>query len=147
MLRKYKTNDFEKVYEIFILAVSETCKNDYSPAEIHAWLNGKSKEEFAKSLLQNTAYVYEIDDVIAGFGDVDCTGYVDRLFVSPKYQNQNVGTTILTKLEENFSRLTVHASITAKDFFIKRGYVVVKENVVIRESVRLTNYLMQKTKT
>lgn len=146
MLRKYKNNDFEKVYEIFVSSVSETCKKDYDPIQIHAWLYGKSKEDFARSLFESNAYVYEIDEKIVGFGNVDDNAYVDKLYVSPKYQNQNVGTSILTKLEENFSRLTVHASITAKPFFTKRGYVVLKENVVVRKGVRLTNYLMQKTK-
>lgn len=36
------------------------------------------------------------------------------------------------------------ASITARPFFERRGYVVLRENVVARAGVRLTNFLMEK---
>ena len=35
-----------------------------------------------------------------------------------------------------------HASITAKPFFLKRGYHAVKEQQVIRAGISLTNYVM-----
>ena len=40
--------------------------------------------------------------------------------------------------------ITTHASITAKPFFQKRGYRVVKEQKVIRQGIALTNYVMEK---
>lgn len=42
--------------------------------------------------------------------------------------------------------LTVHASISAKPFFEKRGYKVIKEQSVKVDNVYLTNYLMEKTR-
>ena len=39
---------------------------------------------------------------------------------------------------------TTHASITAKPFFLKRGYRAVKEQKVERAGVFLTNYVMEK---
>ena len=41
--------------------------------------------------------------------------------------------------------LTTHASITARPFFEKRGWQVVKEQQVERRGVLLTNYIMKKT--
>lgn len=41
-------------------------------------------------------------------------------------------------------KITTHASITARPFFEKRGYVTVKEQQVIRHNVALTNYIMEK---
>ncbi|MEE1466132.1 MAG: GNAT family N-acetyltransferase, partial [Clostridium sp.] len=40
--------------------------------------------------------------------------------------------------------ITTHASITARPFFEKRGYRVVKEQEVERSGVVLTNYVMIK---
>ena len=40
--------------------------------------------------------------------------------------------------------ITTYASITAKSFFEKRGYKVIKEQHVERKGVLLTNYLMEK---
>lgn len=36
------------------------------------------------------------------------------------------------------------ASITARPFFERRGYVVLRENAVVRAGVQLTNFLMEK---
>ena len=40
--------------------------------------------------------------------------------------------------------VTTHASITARPFFEKRGYRVVKEQQVERHGVLLTNFVMEK---
>ena len=41
-------------------------------------------------------------------------------------------------------KITTYASITAKPFFEKRGYKVVKERQVERQGIFLTNYVMIK---
>ena len=46
--------------------------------------------------------------------------------------------------EESVTRMTVHASITARGFFEKRGWHVVKEQQVERKGVLLTNFVMEK---
>ena len=40
--------------------------------------------------------------------------------------------------------ILVHASITARPFFEKRGYRVIKEQKVERQGVLLTNFVMEK---
>jgi len=41
-------------------------------------------------------------------------------------------------------KITAHASITAKPFFEKRGYKVVKKQEAERNGILLTNYVMEK---
>ena len=95
--------------------------------------------------------VAEEDGVIAGFGDMDDTGYLDRLYVHKDFQRQGIAAAICDRLEAALSpelspvRFTTHASITAKPFFEKRGYRIVKEQTVERLGIRLTNYVMEKT--
>ena len=62
------------------------------------------------------------------------------------FQGQGVASAICERLEVSITtdKITTHASITAKPFFEKRGYRVVKEQQVIRNAVCLTNYLMEK---
>ena len=57
-----------------------------------------------------------------------------------------IATAICDYLESktNTDKITTHASITARPFFEKRGYVTVKEQQVIRHNVALTNYIMEK---
>lgn len=84
--------------------------------------------------------------MITGFGDMDFTGYLDRLYVHREYQGQGIATLLCGELESwaGKKQITVHASITAKTFFERRGYQVVREQQVERSGVFLTNYVMIK---
>ena len=84
---------------------------------------------------------------IAGFADMDLTsGYLDRLYVHRDDQGKGVATALCDRLErENPSETyMVHASITARPFFEKRGYAVVCKQEVQRHGVWLVNYAMEK---
>lgn len=100
--------------------------------------------------------------LIIGFGDMDDTGYLDRLYVHKDYQERGVATAICDRLEEDFclsrgrllqnsavqkrknDTFTTHASITARPFFEKRGYTVVKAQQVVRKGISIRNYIMRK---
>ncbi len=100
--------------------------------------------------------------LIIGFGDMDDTGYLDRLYVHKDYQGRGVATAICDRLEEDFclsrgrllqnsavqkrknDTFTTHASITARPFFEKRGYTVVKAQQVVRKGISIRNYIMRK---
>ena len=41
--------------------------------------------------------------------------------------------------------MTTHASITARSFFEKQGYRVIREQQVERKGLLLTNFVMEKT--
>ena len=81
------------------------------------------------------------------FSDIDKTGYLDRLYVHKDYQHQGIATAICDKLESIFDveKITTYASITAKPFFEKRGYKVIKKQTVERNGVLLQNYVMEKS--
>ena len=83
---------------------------------------------------------------IVGFGDMDETGYLDRLYVHKDYQGQGIASAICDELERFAAGkiITTHASITAKLFFQHRGYRVVRKQEVIRHGVALTNFVMEK---
>lgn len=63
-------------------------------------------------------------------------------------QGKGIATALCEKLENSVcaQKVMTHASITAKPFFEKRGYVVIKEQRVLREGIALTNYIMEKEK-
>ena len=85
-------------------------------------------------------------ETIVGFGDMDQTGYLDRLYVHQDYQGQGIASALCEQLETAVQgkAIVTHASITARPFFEKRGYHVVREQQVERQGVLLTNYVMEK---
>lgn len=86
------------------------------------------------------------DGVIVGFGDISVDGYLDRLYVHEDYQRQGIATAICNELERHCTgkEVTVHASKTAKGFFERRGYRIIRENIVERNGTSIPNYLMEK---
>ncbi len=97
------------------------------------------------SFLEHDSFVAVEDGHITGFGDIDKTGYLDRLYVHALYQGRGIGTALCERLEQAAAGdITVHASITARPFFEKRGYRVIREQQVERQGVFLTNFVMEK---
>ncbi len=102
-------------------------------------------EKWDQSFKEHFSLVAVDNEIIIGFGDIDRSGYLDRLFVHSDYQRKGVATAICNQLEQEVQgSIVTHASITARPFFEKRGYKVVKEQQVERRGILLTNFVMEK---
>ena len=148
-IRKYKPSDCEETRKLFYETIHTINAGDYTKEQRDAWSAGGSDlKKWNRSLLEHYALVAEEDGKITGFGDIDENGYLDRLFVHKDYQNKGVGKVLCQRLEETVKGrlVTTEASITAKPFFEKMGYRVIKEQQVQRQGVFLTNYQMRKEK-
>lgn len=152
-LRSYNSSDCVTLYELFVDTVHAVNAKDYSKAQLDAWAPRESSssreailDSWNASFILHHAVVAHVNNLIVGFGDISSEGYLDRLFVHKDYQRQGIATAICNDLEKSVEgkKITTQASITAKPFFIKRGYKVVKEQTVIRQGVALTNFLMEK---
>lgn len=147
IIRRYETEDCKELAELFYNTVHSVNAKDYTDEQLNVWATGiVDLEKWNKSLLSHFSVVAVENGIIIGFGDVDSTGYLDRLYVHKDYQNQGIATAICEKLECGFEveKITTHASITAKSFFEKRGYKVIKKQTVERNGVLLHNYVMEK---
>ena len=150
--RTYAASDLPAVIQLFRETVHTVCAADYAPGQLDAWAPEElNLQKWQITLLSHHTIVAETTGIIAGFGDMDNTGYLDRLYVHKDFQRQGIATAICDRLESHIARglspcrFTTYASITAKPFFEKRGYRVVKSQVVERCGVQLTNYVMEKT--
>ncbi|MDE5620913.1 MAG: GNAT family N-acetyltransferase [Ruminococcus sp.] len=146
-IRKYKPSDCEKLIKLFYQTVHTVNSADYSPEQLDVWATGsENSDEWNKSLSEHYTVVAEENNLICGFGDIDNTGYLDRLFVHKDFQRRKIASQICDILENSVvsDKITAHSSVTAKPFFLKRGYIVTKKKQVIRRGIALTNYIMEK---
>ncbi len=148
IIRKYLTTDCAEIAELFYHTVHTVNAKDYTAEQLRAWAPGTiHTEEWNRSFLAHHSLVAVVDGRIAGFGDIDPTGYLDRLYVHKDYQKMGIATAICDLLEENApDQIVTHASITAKPFFEKRGYRAIKMQQVERQGIFLTNFVMVKEK-
>ena len=133
------------VSNLFYNTVHSVNAADYSAEQLDAWAREPNQLTAKREvLLEQLTLVAEIDGDIVGFGSIDKFGYLDLLYVHKDYQRQGIAAALCDELEEGFGTITTYASITARPFFEKRGYVVVKSQQVERFGVILKNFEMKK---
>ena len=143
-IREYEPADCSEIAALFYQTVHEVNKQDYTSEQINAWATGKvDLAAWNQSFLEHYTLVAVENGKIAGFGDIDETGYLDRLYVHKEHQREGIAAALCSRLEAHVQgNILTHASITARPFFQKRGYKVLKEQQVERQNVLLTNFVM-----
>lgn len=144
-IRKYREEDQAEILSLFYETVHTVNAKDYNEKQLDAWAPQDNDYEHLNAALRNNLTLLAIEDgKITGFADIDENGYLDHLFVHKDYQRRGIASALCSRIEEGFKRIETHASITARPFFEKRGYVVVKaQDVKIRGEI-LRNYVMEK---
>lgn len=145
-IRRYQESDCRELTELFYNTVHIVNAKDYTKEQLDVWATGQTDlERWNQSFQAHYSIVAVENGVILGFGDIDKTGYLDRLFVHAEHQRKGIATAICDQLEQAVpGKITTHASITAKPFFEKRGYKVIKKQEVERQGIFLTNFVMEK---
>lgn len=149
-IRKYKSPDCEEMAELFYDTVHAINAKDYTKTQLDVWATGSVDLELWNNLfLEHITFVAEDNGLIVGFGDMSHKGYLDKLYVHKDYQSKGIANAIVDSLESellrrNITTFTTFASITAKMFFDKKGYKIVRENIVVRGGVEMINYEMVK---
>lgn len=146
-IREYIQSDCMELTELFYNTVHTVNAKDYTKEQLNVWATGKvDLEKWNQSLQEHYTLIAIENDRIIGFGDIDKTGYLDRLYIHKDYQRKGIATALCDKLEQvsNITKIITHASITAKGFFEKRGYSTIKQQQVKRQGIILINYVMEK---
>lgn len=147
-IRRYRQSDCKELAELFYNTVHAANAKDYTKEQLDVWAAGQADlEKWDQSLREHYSIVAVCDKKIVGFGDIDKTGYLDRLFVHSDDQGKGIGTAICDQLEKAVQeRIVTYASITARPFFEKRGYKIIKKQQVERQGIFLTNFIMEKNR-
>lgn len=145
-IRKYESTDCKELAELFYNTVHTINAKDYTKEQLDAWASGQvDLEKWDQSFQEHFTVVAVENGIIVGFGDIDTTGYFDRLYIHKNNQRKGIATAICDQLESKVQgKIVTHASVTAKPFFEKRGYKVLKEQQVVRKEIFLKNYVMEK---
>ena len=148
----YRPGDLEGLIRLFYETVHTVNPRDYTKEQVDAWApspEGVDREAWGQSLAAHYTLVARRGGEIVGFGDMDPTGYLDRLYVHKDFQGRGVASALAEALEGyayglGVEKITVHASRTARPFFEKRGYRVLFAQQVERRGVLLENFAMEK---
>lgn len=147
-LRKAKIEDLTEIKTVFEQTIIETCKNDYSLNERNVWKSAVNKtEKWKNSIKKEYFIVAENEGKIVGFSSLKESNYLNLMYVHKDFTRQGIAHKMYDKLKSESIRLgvdklTADVSKTARSFFEKKGFHVVKENVNKIENEILINYNM-----
>ncbi|MGI5893719.1 MAG: GNAT family N-acetyltransferase [Candidatus Merdivicinus sp.] len=150
-IREYRPDDCTEILRLFYDTVHTVNAKDYSAEQLAVWApKTPDFSRWQRTLGAHNSYVAEEEGRITGFADLDIPAcYFDRLYIHKDYQRQGIASLLADRIEADaraagISRLEVAASITARPFFEKRGYRLVREQQVERGGILLTNFVMEK---
>ena len=129
-LRAYTVGDAEATLRVFLRAVRETARAHYSPDQIEAWAaDHEDLDSWAAARAAAHTYLATIGDRVAGFTDLDDSGYIHMLFVDPDFGRRGVASTLLAHVialgrARGVPALTTFASLTSRPVFERSGFVV-----------------------
>ncbi|OCA75075.1 GNAT family N-acetyltransferase [Chryseobacterium arthrosphaerae] len=149
-IRKGSLNDLPAMQQLFADTIQVICKNDYNDLQRNAWSAGADNEERWMNVIKGQyVLIAEAENQLVGFSTLDQGTYIDLLFVHKDHQHQGIASLLYAKMEEEALRhgqkqLTADVSKTARPFFEKSGFRILKEQTVNVKGIDLINYKMIK---
>lgn len=149
-VRSYKEADALVLLKLFCDTIHIVNSKDYSPDQIQIWGNfDKKKERWKESFQNKDIFICESNHQIVGFCELEPSGHIDRFYIAHTHIGKGVGKILFHTLKEKaltlgLTSLSVEASITARPFFEKMGFSLVKEQVVYVEDILFKNFIMSR---
>ena len=90
-LREYKPSDCAQLAELFYQTAHSVNAKDYTQEQRNAWATGKvDLAQWDASFREHKTIDAVENSTIVGFGDMDSSGYLDRLYVHKDYQGDRL---------------------------------------------------------
>ena len=151
-IRRLAAQDIPEMRKLFRTTVLTVNSKDYTKEEVEDWASCGDSVEHWKELLAKNDYIGALDGQggIVGFSSMNAEGYLHSMFVHKDWQGKGVATLLLSEVKKiarryGVPKISVEVSVTARPFFEKHGYKVVKEQKAKANRLYLTNYVMEKT--
>lgn len=148
-IRNATTDDVEQLRQLYFETIMTINARDYSPEQVTAWASTAERIDSLKQKIKaQHFYVATIDKgTIIGFSALEENGHLDMLYVHKEFQGLGVAKELWKKILAKarmlgITRIETEASITAKPFFEKQGFHLIKEQTVFINETGLTNYKM-----
>ncbi len=130
VIRRATAADAEAVHEIVLLALRETNARDY-PSSVIDRLVLTLPGKVASNLETWCAFVAIVHGKIVGTGSLNGQT-VSSVYVHPGYQRRGIASKPMDAVEsaanaQSRGTLSVQSSVTAKPFYAKRGFRIVRE--------------------
>ena len=143
--------DIPEMQELFRSTVLNVNIRHYTKEEVEDWASCGDSVEHLKELLSHNHFIGAFDEAsrMVGFSSMNKDGYLHSMFVHKDWQGKGVATQLLSEVEHiarqwGIAEITSEVSLTARPFFEKKGYEIVKMQKYRANKLELTNFVMRK---
>ncbi len=150
-IRAYEASDAKALADIYYNTIHNINISDYSIEQVNAWapISCLELEGWQKKWQKLSPIVAMIDKQVVGFAEFADDGHIDCFYVHHKFQKNGVGSALMQEIErqavaKNITKIFAEVSITAKSFFLKQGFRVLKEQMKNIRGIELKNFVMEK---
>ncbi|WP_072054547.1 GNAT family N-acetyltransferase [Aliivibrio fischeri] len=150
VIKTYQEENASALWDLFFNTVRKVNRKDYSNEQVTAWAPESFDTDVWKSKMQSlNPFIAEIDDEVVGYSDLQDDGLIDHFFCHYQHQGKGVGNALMTHIlelakERKLPRVYSHVSITAKPFYERFGFTVVKPQRIDVRGEQLINYVMER---
>ena len=154
LIRRYKIQDTDALNSIYHDTIHNVNKQDYTPEELEAWApSGPYTEEKRNKDIERFKRINPFVAVEGtqpiGFAELEDEGYINCFFVRQDSIGKGVGKALLgaciAEAEQlGYRRVFAGVSITARPFFLKQGFRVVKPVLEDIRGIEMKFYEMEK---
>lgn len=156
-IRPFEPGDAAALRTVFHASVHGLAAAHYGPEQLNAWAPlAHDPAQWAARMQANQPFVAWADHAsapgtpaIAGFADLQPTGYIDMFFVAPAFARQGVARALMAHIEaqaaqRGITQLHADVSLAAEPFFAASGFAVVARQRPERAGIVLRNARMAK---
>ncbi|MBD1915578.1 MULTISPECIES: GNAT family N-acetyltransferase [Cyanophyceae] len=142
--------DLPALATLFRETVLSNGPQHYSPAQVEAWAAvDAASPRFHQFILGVTTFVAENDTAILGFAGIGDDGYVASTYVRHDCLHRGIGSVLMQAVlthaqEKQIQRLYAEASEFSLGLFQKFGFSQYDTEVVDRNGVQFTRYLVER---
>ncbi|MGB3681393.1 MAG: GNAT family N-acetyltransferase [Rubrobacteraceae bacterium] len=124
---------------------------DYSREQVEAWApEVPDTAAGRRRLASRKTLVAEENGEVVGFAELEEDGHLDMFYLREDAVGRGMGSILYRAIEGEarslgLTRIFTESSITARPFFGRQGFRVIREQTVWRRGVGLTNFVMEKS--
>jgi len=150
-IRDYERGDAVTIVRLFYDTIHSVNLGDYSTEQVQAWApETPDPAIWHNRMIANQTLVAEQDGELLGFAELEPRGHVDMFYCRSDVVGRGIGGRLYAALEAKavamgLPCLSADVSITARPFFARCGFHVIRQQTVIRRGISLTNFKMGKT--
>jgi len=147
-IRKAKLNDAKRASLMVGKTLEEINSKDYNTSQIEVFKEKNTVEEIRKRIKESDMYLAFAGDKLVGSVAFHNKRFW-QLYVRPSFVGKGVGSALMDYIEifarkKGLKKVKLYSTITAKDFYLERGYKILEKFKARMGNVGIVMFDMEK---